>query len=134
MYPLGNRFRSKMQPHGLIHLKWQNDILYIETQGPFNIEGIKIAGKHLTDVVENRTHASWRRLDIADDNALGDPEVMKVIAHGYLWGIENGCRAMALVYFNSLQKVLFEHFIIENTVNIQAFSNSQDAQEWLNKQ
>lgn len=134
MYPPSSSTRVQLQPHGLINLVWEEDLLIIETQGPFNKEGITIAGKHLIESIIKRKSPSWRRLDITDDNALGDPEVMKSIAYGYLWGFENGCRAMALVYFNSLQKVLIENFIAENNVNLQAFSNINEAQNWLAEQ
>ncbi len=59
---------------------------------------MNIAAVHLTEKIVSRTHTSWKRLDIAGDNALEDPIVMKSFAHGYLLGFDNGCRALARLY------------------------------------
>ena len=131
MYQQRRKIDYAKEPHGEISLEWQDDILIINAQGPFNPEGILLASKHFQECVENREHKSWVRLDISDQETLGEPFVINEIAKGYVWGFKNGCRAMALVYCNSLQKILCEKFIEENTLNVKLFYNQQDAEEWL---
>lgn len=125
---------SILPPHGHIDFSWEEDLLILNCRGPFNKEGIKVAAVELVKNMTNRQHPSWKRIDIVDDNALGDPEVIISMGLSYINAFDNGCRAMALVYFNSLQKVLIENFIAENNINLRAFSNADHAKEWLEKQ
>lgn len=134
MYQPRRQAEFTAEPHGMVQLKWQDDLMIISTQGPFNVEGIKQAGLAIRDSVTKQGLNSWIRMDITDDNALGDPEVISLIGRNYQWGFDNGCRAMALIYCNSLQKVLCEEFLSQSPLNIKLFFCVQEAEEWLKTQ
>ena len=124
-------FNYANTPHGQVRYKWSSNILHLETEGPFNKEGADAALKRLIEMVRSKELSEWKRLDITDVNALGNPDVLKIIAKSYFWAFEHGCIAMALVYCNSLQKVLCEDFLLSHPCNIKLFENTSSAHEWL---
>lgn len=124
-------FNYANTPHGQVHCSWLNDTLRLETEGPFNKEGADIALQHFIETVESKDIPRWKRIDITDINALGNPDVLKVIAKSYFWAFEHGCIAMAVVYCNSLQKVLCEDFILTYPFNIKLFETTSTANQWL---
>ncbi len=120
-----------MTPHGHIVMNWQDNRLHLDTMGPFNIEGAKIAFKDLQESIRKNGTKSWSRIDITCDNTLGEPEVMKLFGESYLWGFANGCQTMALVYQNALQKIMSEKFIHLHSLNIKTFDCKENAIAWL---
>jgi len=120
-----------MKPHGDTILHWQKNRLHIKAKGPFNIEGTSLAFEAIKATVKKQGVAHWDRLDISNEEALGEPLVMKVFALSYIWGFEHGCQAMALVYCNGVQKTLCEQFIVNHDYNFRAFDNETNAVEWL---
>ncbi len=125
-----NRSYTK-EPHGKIELEWEESTLTIKAHGPFNIEGIKDAIEKMQHAVKEKKFQSWLRIEIGDENAFGDPEVMEEIKQSYLWGFENGCTATAFVYCNSIQKLLCEKLMANNSINFQCFDCIEKAKNWL---
>jgi len=123
-----------MKNHGAIACDWQGDLLTVVATGPFNVEGIEAASASLHQCVEHRDHSSWLRIDFPNNDALGDPNVMVSFGKSYLWAFSHGCRAMALVYSNFLQRSLCEVFVATHQVNLQVFEHENDALAWLETQ
>ena len=120
-----------MQPHGDITLKWQDNVLVLSTQGPFNLEGAKQCFSQLQQFVEQSNNRKWRRVDIIDDEAFGEPAVMKIFSQTYSWAFEHGCIALALVYSNIIQKSMCVKFMQASDYNIQVFKTEVEAVNWL---
>lgn len=127
-------FNYANTPHGHVYCSWENNTLHLETEGPFNKEGADEALLQMIEMVKSKQLPKWKRLDITDVNALGNPDVLKVIAKSYFWAFEHGCIAMGLVYCNSLQKILCEDFLKLHPYNIQLFNCISDANSWLETQ
>lgn len=124
-------FNYTNTPHGQVHYSWSSNVLHLETEGPFNKEGADVALKHMIETVQSKELSTWKRIDITDVNALGNPDVLRVIAKSYFWAFEHGCIAMAVVYCNSLQKVLCEDFLQTHPYNIRLFDTTNAANQWL---
>lgn len=131
MYSQALRSSPIHTPHGSVKAHWDAQILTIHTQGPFNLEGIHQGGMLIRNAVKNRKHDQWLRLDIADNESLGEPGVIDAITSNYLWSFKNGCKAMALVYCNSLQKALYDNFMQDQSINFKAFYTIGEANDWL---
>lgn len=116
-----------MHTHGFVKYEWQNNILRIDTFGPFNLKGINEAFDNLKQTVKTHTPPKWYRVDILDEETLGGLDVMEVIALSYKWSIDNHCQFIAIVCANSIQLGLFEMFIKKNSLPIHAFDTLDDA-------
>ena len=120
-----------MKPHGIVELYWRESLLLIETQGPFNVEGVSIAFQQIKQSVERHKPESWFRIDILDQDTLGCPQVMKVIGDSYKWSLTNGCLEVAVVCENQLQLDLLTKFIDHTALNIKGFQNKEQAIQHL---
>lgn len=120
-----------MKPHGQAILNWQKHRLLVQAIGPFNKEGIDIAFDAVKNTVNKKGVVHWDRLDISNEETLGEPSVMNVFAHSYIWSFEHGCQALALICCNVVQKNLCEKFVSNHDYNARVFSNEKSAVEWL---
>lgn len=134
MYSKNPSTNFTREGHGDIELEWSGNLLLIKASGPYNMEGIRIAVNTLMNSVKKQKFSSWLRLEIGDENAFGNPDVMQEIAQSYVWGFENGCKATAFVYNSSIQKMLCEDLMKKHSFNFQAFSSIEDARHWLQQQ
>lgn len=122
------------EPHGETHFKWQGDILIVNAVGPFNIEGVQASHQKLKEFVAAANKSTWYRLDYADDNTFGDLEVIRSIGKSFFWCFENGCKSIASVTSNSLQRTLFESFLARHDLNLLPFDYEEDALDWIQSQ
>lgn len=120
-----------MVPHGHISTKWHNNSLYVKAEGPFNIEGAQLALEKIKKVVTNNAKPMWKRMDIVNNDTLGEPLVMRVFGESYLWAFNNGCQATAFVFSNTIQEAMLEQLITQHKVNMKAFSCEEAARCWL---
>jgi len=123
-----------MKSHGEMSCQWQGDLLILNATGPFNLEGIEDCAKQLRNTIEMAPHNSWLRLDLPNNDTLGEPEVMASFGRYYLWGFNHGCRALAVVCTNLLQRSLCESFSEAHQINFQVFDNKCEALAWLRTQ
>jgi hypothetical protein len=123
-----------MKPHGFVELEWKQKILFIKTYGPFNLEGISAASTEINGLITQQNHNHWLRLDSLDDETLGSPEVMKVIAESYRWSLNHGCNQIVVCCYNQIQMALLNQFISRSGLNVKAFSCIDLAWQYANKQ
>jgi hypothetical protein len=117
-----------MESHGKVLLRWQGNLLVALPKGPFNEEGGLKAINKLQQTVINKNAEYWLRLELWQDDALGSPEVMADAMKSFQWGTDRGCRAIAVVVANSLQRQILEKAQPENT---KIFDNRKKALLWL---
>jgi hypothetical protein len=120
-----------MKPHGFVELEWRGKVLFTKTFGPFNIEGISVASAEINTQIAQQNFAKWLRLDSLDDDTLGSPEVMKVIAGSYLWSLEHGCDEIVIACFNQVQMTLLNQFIERTGLKIKAFNCIEQAWQYI---
>ena len=102
---------KSMDSHGYLDFKWLNNILYVEAFGPFNDEGAIEAAKAYMDAVNNRNCSTFSVAEILDSESLGSPNTMTEVAKLWTFLGENGCRSLAIIHSNDIQRALAEKFI-----------------------
>ncbi|MFT6900323.1 MAG: hypothetical protein ACJAXS_000485 [Colwellia sp.] len=117
-----------MQSHGSISKKWKANVLIINSEGPFNDEGIIQVIDEIKKSVISKKLRNWLRIEIWDDNTLGSPSVMKCAEDYNVWCSKNGCKATAIVVSNSVQKNLIERTSLGN---IKIFNSTNKATDWI---
>lgn len=120
-----------MISHGSVSINWSANLLKIDTHGPFNEEGVTAAFKEIKGSVRALAHPKWVRLDRLDEQTLGSPEVMAVIAENYLWGYRYGCQATAVICSHIVQVQILDGFIRQSGVNMKSFDSVNEAEAWL---
>ena len=121
------------ETHGSINLKWQNDVLSIHTQGPFNLEGIHHAFQQIKNEALRKNAQVWTRIDIIDENTFGAPDVMKIIGETYKFCFVNGCQGIAIVNTSILQQRMVDRFQKSQRVNLKSFQDLNSAHAWCNE-
>jgi hypothetical protein len=119
-----------MNSHGRITKKWEGNIFIINSEGPFNDEGVIEVIDEIKKSVISKRVSNWLRIEIWDDNTLGSPSVMKRAEDYNIWCSENGCQATAIVVSNSVQRHIIERTFLGN---IKIFNSRNKAISWLNK-
>ncbi|MCW8833134.1 MAG: hypothetical protein OQK09_16900 [Colwellia sp.] len=117
-----------MQSHGKLTLEWEGNVLVVTPQGPFNEEGAIEGITTLKETVLTTKVEKWTRLELWEENTLGSPTVIDYVRESYLWCVEHGCSATAIVVKNNFQHSLIEKYF---TNNIGVFQNKRDAMDWL---
>jgi hypothetical protein len=117
-----------MNKHGEVLLSWAGSILIVKAKGPFNDEGALAAIDEINKFVSSKNLATWYRLGIWDDATLGSPSTIKLVKNIHEWYLENGCKSIAIVVCNSVQRSVAEN-LFGSTAKI--FSIEEDAKEWL---
>ncbi len=120
-----------MQAHGDIRLDWRGRILRVETSGLFNEEGALAASARYQQTVCDAEDAPWARLDIWQSGVLGTPEVFAHAPEVYRWSAEHGCRAIAIVAGDQMQRELMDGLI---PAPFAFFAEEALALSWLEQQ
>ncbi|WP_440874914.1 hypothetical protein [Thalassotalea sp. PLHSN55] len=117
-----------MHRHGYLELKWVNDTLYVTVFGPFNTEGAHEAAQQYITEIKKRNNRPFSVIEYLDNDSLGSPEVMKNVYKIWCLLGESGCKSLALVYANTVQRSLAEKYL-PNFGN--AFSDLASAEQWI---
>jgi len=123
-----------LKSHGQLFLRWDADFLYIDVNGPFNLEGVTAGFLQIQHSVNQRQGDRWVRLDVLDEETLGAPEVMKVIGASYKWCLQHGCVAIASVCSTSIQRQILEQTRQKSGMNLAGFATLAEAQRWCREQ
>ena len=117
-----------MQIHGQSKFIWTENILYVHVKGPFNTEGAIKTAENYRVAVENRPCQKFASIEVLDELSLGSPDVMAYVGHSWKMLRQNQCKALALVYANSVQSGLAEKYLPEFG---KAFDNLAEAEQWV---
>jgi hypothetical protein len=120
-----------MRAHGYLDLRWSDDVLYVEAFGPFNDEGAKAAGEAYIKLIQNKEHDNFSVIEILQPDSIGTPNTMNEVEKIWHFIRENGCKSLALVYSNEVQRSLAEEFLPEFG---RLFSNVTEAEKWVASQ
>ncbi|XQW84499.1 hypothetical protein ACOYR1_15365 [Thalassotalea piscium] len=120
-----------MNPHGAASTEWNDDLLIVTLQGPFNELGAEISIALIRNAVINQHKKVWCKLEFWDDETLGSPCVMGLVEKASKWYVDNGCFASAVVVSNSLQQQIISKLSNGRTAT---FYQQADAINWLNEQ
>lgn len=117
-----------MELHGVITHQWQEDLLFIECNGPFNAESLIYYGGQIQSSVKDSGLKHWRKLEVWDEHSLAGPEGFEACKKFLDWCTSNGCDYTAIVVSNRLQ-----FRILQGELNdkFQIFNDVESAQAWL---
>jgi len=120
-----------MQKHGTVDLSWQENLLVVQTFGPFNEEAIEYIIAEAKKTVKNRPARLWKRLEILDEETLASPAVLARVKELNTWFEDNGCMQVAVVVCNEIQV-----YVTEKVLNSYAkiFRDAEAAKKWLGGQ
>ncbi len=125
---------NKSNNHGHVVIDWQDQILRVETFGPFNIEGVSRSFQEIRQACSNAPHQGWARMDILDPSTLGSPDVMAVIGLSYKWCFEKGCLAIGSVCSNQIQVGMLSDLKTKTGANLGYSTEQSEVQGWLEQQ
>ena len=125
---------AAMPAHGHAELSWQGDILNVQVQGPFNVEGLHRALDELKRCIAAANKRYWFRLVELDDNSMGSPEVYEAVAELHQWTKDNGCLATAMLTSSAVQTGLLNKLGHDHQFNIQVFASKGAAIDWIDQQ
>ena len=100
-----------MEAHGHLDLRWSDDVLYVEAFGPFNDEGARAAAEVYVKLIQNKEHATFSVIEILNPDSIGTPDTMNEVVRIWNFIGENGCKALALVFANQVQRQLAEQHL-----------------------
>lgn len=121
-----------MGPHGHIDYTRQENVLIIKTSGPFNLEGIKQCAAEIVTTVEEKAFSSWYRVDILDQEALGSPDVMRVIGKSHLWSNRlPSCKKSAICCASHMQLTMMKRFIAQENLAIECFADETHIDQFI---
>ncbi|NMP32003.1 hypothetical protein HII17_10530 [Thalassotalea sp. M1531] len=119
-----------MNVHGELTFEWLNNVLYVRTFGPFNEEGIVKAANAYSNCLSQHAKAHYAIIEIWDNDSLGSPEVMAMVADFWTNHLQDNCTAIAIVVSNSLQLALCQKLLPPSG---SSFGNVADAELWVNR-
>lgn len=117
-----------MQCNGEINIEWNEGLLIVSPQGPFNDAGLVEDIDKVKNAILIKNSKKWSRLEVWREETLGSPVVMESAKKLYLWCTLHGCIATAIVIENSLQRSLIEK---GSSGNIGVFNNKYEAIDWV---
>lgn len=125
--------------HGHYQLNFENNILYVEAQGPFNKE--VLANYHqdierlITKITTENKNAKWALLAIFHGNSILTPEAESALITTAKYRAQHGMIASANIFKNSihtdLQQTQFARIYQEAKVRNHFFSDEKSAKSWL---
>lgn len=121
-----------MKAHGYADLSWQDTTLVLYVYGPFNEEGAALVNQQIKEAVLNKNIQHWYRIEVLDNETMGDPLAMEVVKELYLWAQKNGCYATAVVVNNRIQEPAVAGIAAQD--NVKAFYTLEDASAWISEQ
>lgn len=117
-----------MEAHGILKFYHDNHVLYVESFGPFNMEGI-IKGKlEYMDNVERISKDKFCVVEIWDEETLTSPDALHVIQELWKTLESYSCCSLAVVI-----KTVFQKDIVENMLPKigRVFNNKEEAITWI---
>lgn len=125
--------------HGHYELNFEDNILYVEAQGPFNKE--VLANYHhdietlITKITAENKHRKWALLAIFHGNSILTPEAESALIATAKYRAEHGMIASANIFKESihtdLQQTQFARIYQEAKVRNHFFSDEKSAKDWL---
>ncbi len=117
-----------MKGHGEVIFSWNDDVLYVETVGPFNEEGIQNAAKEYMNIINSRKDAPFSVIEIWDTESLASLQAMDKV--GELWCnlAQNNCVSLAVVISSRVQSWVSNKLLPEIG---KIFTKREDAQKWV---
>lgn len=117
-----------MKAHGHLDLTWSGNVLYVEAAGPFNDEGAKAAAEGYIELINNRKLEPFSVIEILHNDSVGPPDTMLEVSKVWNFIGERGCKHLAIVYSNEIQRHLAEEYLPDFG---RLFSNLEDAEQWV---
>ena len=125
--------------HGHYQLNFEDNILYVEAQGPFNKE--VLANYHhdieklITKIKAKNKDLKWALLAIFHGNSILTPEAESALINTAKYRAQHGMIASANIFKNSihadLQQTQFARIYQEAKVRSHFFSDEKSAKNWL---
>lgn len=121
--------------HGQYAIKQQNNILFVDAQGPFN--DVTAAKYHhdITEITNNMTGEPWGSLITFRGNSVFTPEAEKQLIETTRYRIQKGMVAIAVVILNSayadMQQMQLQRIYQDCCISFHVFTNSHSAHAWL---
>ena len=82
-----------------------------------------------------KTYPFWYRVDYLDEDALGSPNVMQIIARSYKWSFtQHHCRAMALYCATPMQFQMVNRYIEQTQFPMKTFQRKSSAKAYIEEQ
>ena len=117
-----------MNIHGNATFSWKNNILYVETFGPFNEEGAKkVATDYLTSIL-NRSVVDFSVIEKWDEYSLASPKAMSNIGKSWEQLTNNGCTSIAVILCSDIQRRVATSYLPPTG---KIFCNEEDAEFWI---
>jgi hypothetical protein len=89
---------SSTSAHGHIKVYWLDNMLIVEPNSAFNIEGIMASIKEIKQLVDTRAVDKWARIILFKNAAaLGPVDSLEPIVKSFQYCALNGCQLISIV-------------------------------------
>lgn len=119
-----------MKIHGKTTFTWKNDVLYMETFGPFNEEGMVHTANEYQKTIVNKKCKSFCIIEIWDSETSTSPEGIQEMGKFWRTLQDSGCIALAVVASNNVQEWAAKSQL---PVIGKIFQTQEDAEIWVNQ-
>lgn len=123
--------------HGRYHIEQQDNILFVDAQGPFN--DIIAAKYHhdITKITEQMSQVPWGSLITFRGNTIFTPDAEEQLKKTTQHRQEKGMVAIAVVILNSanadMQQMQLQRIYQDCGIDFHVFSESESAKTWLDE-
>ena len=126
-----------LSTHGSYRLSFENNILYVEAEGPFNAEILQEYYRDMKKIVEENKSKRWAALVTYHGNGIFTPDAEYALIEVTKYRAKNGMIANASVLKESIHADLQQTQLarIYQTAKVRShfFSDEHSAKNWLTK-
>lgn len=117
--------------HGEFSLRWQQNILLMELQGSFNLEGVLSTNDKAIKQIENQNFDQWQMLITLAEETLLVWDSMPDARSFFQRCSENGCQAIAYRITDEVQQATIIKIFELLSLEFRCFYEKDEALEWL---
>ena len=122
--------------HGEFHLEKKEQVIFIESRGPFNQEAVELYTLQMNDIMESFSD-NWGQIVTLHQDSLFTPQAEYSMKQALYVRKEKGLTASAVIILDEKARFVIQHQIsrVYDEVGIEyIYINSADeAKCWLNK-
>jgi len=121
--------------HGRYRIEQQNNVLFVDAQGPFNEITAERYHQDITKITENMSQVPWGSLITFRGNSVFTPDAEGQLKETTLYRQKKGMVAIAVVILNSayadMQQMQLQRIYQDCQIDFHVFSDSNSAKVWL---
>lgn len=123
---------SGYSAHGDIKVYWLDNMLVVEPNSAFNIEGIVASIRIIKELIDNRKADKWARIIwFKNTVTLGPVDAMELVVESFQYCALNGCQFICIVGGSVLNKESYTQISMHVNLPIHFFDSLTEAKNFI---